>query len=365
MTRKRLLSSVVFFIVCLLVTGQRFSYITPRDGLSQTSVKAISQDYRGFLWFGTADGLNKYDGYGFKVYKNDPDIYHTISGNDISCIYENPYDSSLWIGTQDAGINFYDRKLDRFLHPASSEMPDIQYITDIVAVSNDIMLVATDRSGIFRAQRNDTLISMEPLLGNDCLRGSVDCFECGEDGSVWIGTEGGLYRWSREAIGRGEAPVEVTNDITRSYEVSAIEFDRKGYLWIGTWSGGGLLRYNQINGSFTHFLPGTAMYSLPSGSIRDILETDDGRIMIATMNGLAQYLPEKSGFRSYGYSALPEGLLSDNDVYTLLEDKSGILWIGTSMGGVNKLDKIYDRFFLFSNFISSVKVKSGRTTSSR
>jgi len=91
--------------ILLTSEGTKFSHITIEDGLSQSSVKCIFQDSRGFLWFGTGDGLNKYDGYDFQIINSSPINPLSISGNDISCIYENPYDSTLWVGTQNAGLN--------------------------------------------------------------------------------------------------------------------------------------------------------------------------------------------------------------------------------------------------------------------
>ncbi|HNQ38478.1 MAG TPA: two-component regulator propeller domain-containing protein, partial [Prolixibacteraceae bacterium] len=91
-----------------------FSHLTIRDGLSQSTVKAITQDGEGFLWFGTADGLNRYDAYHFTVFRNDPADSLSPGGNDVSSLYYDPAEALLWVGTEDGGISLYDRTTETF-----------------------------------------------------------------------------------------------------------------------------------------------------------------------------------------------------------------------------------------------------------
>ena len=118
---KRLLPIIMLF-QCLNSYAHRpqieFTHLGAHEGLSQSWVKSICQDKYGFMWFGTNDGLNKYDGYTFTVYKNDPHDEGTISNNGISSIYEDKK-GNLWIGTEN-GLNLYDRDKDRFIYIAVS-----------------------------------------------------------------------------------------------------------------------------------------------------------------------------------------------------------------------------------------------------
>ena len=124
----RIRSYLILFLIFILIsragTAQKFTYLGLKEGLSQASVKCISQDFRGFIWVGTADGLNRYDGYTFNIYRNSPENYYSVSGNDITFVYENPFDSLMWVGTQDAGLNLYDRNRYRFikLNPAHQKL---------------------------------------------------------------------------------------------------------------------------------------------------------------------------------------------------------------------------------------------------
>ena len=117
----------VLFLAPLLVLPQRrefqFKHLTTQDGLSQSVVTSILQDDKGFMWFGTRDGLNKYDGYKFTVYRNDPEVPGTISNNYVRCLLKDRK-GNLWVGTFDGGLSLYDREKDNFIvfrHDAKNE----------------------------------------------------------------------------------------------------------------------------------------------------------------------------------------------------------------------------------------------------
>lgn len=127
----------------------RFEQITTQDGLSQSTINDILQDSRGFLWFATEDGLNRYDGYEFKVYRNDPYDQFSISSNQISSILEDR-DGSIWVGTKGGGLNKFDRDQDRFLRfqHDNSDITSINhnYITTLFQDPIGVILVGTDNA---------------------------------------------------------------------------------------------------------------------------------------------------------------------------------------------------------------------------
>lgn len=152
--RRRLWFVGLFLILVLIsAANNRFVHLTIKDGLSQSMIKSIYQDSKGFLWFGSADGLNRYDGYKLNVYRNEPSNPASLIDNDIVCIYENPLDSVLWIGTQGEGLNRYDRKQDTFLgfrHDPKIEnsLPDND-IRSMLTASDGKLWIATNGGGIF------------------------------------------------------------------------------------------------------------------------------------------------------------------------------------------------------------------------
>ncbi|MCP4601187.1 MAG: hypothetical protein GY847_11800 [Proteobacteria bacterium] len=126
-----------------MAKGQRlrFEHVSLEQGLSQSTVFCILQDSQGFIWFGTEDGLNKYDGYTFTVYKHDPEDSNSLSGNRIQAILKDD-SGTLWIGTSDGGLDRYDRKLDRFTH-YRNDPNDLSSLSD-----DDITAIYQDRDGV-------------------------------------------------------------------------------------------------------------------------------------------------------------------------------------------------------------------------
>ena len=135
-----------------------FKRISIGDGLSQSSVTCILQDRRGFMWFGTQDGLNRYDGYEFRIYSHDSRDYETISDNYIRCIYEDRY-GRMWIGTNGGGLNRFDRKTERFIcylnDPANSDSLSANDIRSIYEDRSGILWIGTYGGGLNRLNRKN------------------------------------------------------------------------------------------------------------------------------------------------------------------------------------------------------------------
>ncbi|GAB4415205.1 MAG: hypothetical protein Kow002_00110 [Anaerolineales bacterium] len=269
----------------------RFDHIGLEDGLSQSTVHAILQDRLGFIWFGTEDGLNRYDGNEFKIFRPDPYLEDSLSDRWITSIIEDQQ-GYLWIGTRLGGLNRYD-----------------------------------SRSGKFRTYRH------EPNNPNSISSNRVNTILEDTQGFLWIGTDNGLNRFNPK-----------TNTFTHFYNIPGVETslsnnhisvlfeDSKGMLWIGT-SDGGLNRLDADTFTFTRF-----MYevknpsSLSSNAINDIAEDQRGNLWVATPTGLNRMSPFTNYFVRYTHDDNDPNSLIDNSVFTLLVDKSGILWIGTDNG---------------------------------
>ena len=269
----------------------RFDHLGLENGLSQSSVHVILQDRLGFIWFGTEDGLNRYDGKEFKIFRPDPYVEDSISDRWITSIIEDQQ-GYLWIGTRLGGLNRYD-----------------------------------STNGKFQSYRH------EPDNPNSISSNRINTILEDSLGFLWIGTDNGLNRFNPQ-----------TNTFTHFYNlpgintslsnnhISALFEDSKRILWIGTIDGG----LNQLNaGDFTfkrfvYDLKNPS--SLSSNTVNDIVEDHRGNLWVATPTGLNRMSPFANYFIRYTHNDSDSNSLIDNSVSKLLVDKSGALWLGTTNG---------------------------------
>ena len=340
----------LFLLVIPCLAEERFTHLTVKDGLSQSSAKCLYQDSRGFIWIGTADGLNKYDGYNFTTYRVGPNNINSIGGNDISCIYENPNDSTLWIGTQDAGINLYDRNQNNFISfgfdPKSKKSIPSNHVKDMLATDDKRLWIATQDAGICYFNPVDSSFVRPGFSFEKAFR-TITCLEKDKKGNLWIGTPRGLYFWNK---------ADHTNphlvDFTRKNlkpTISALEFDIKGNLWVGT-SGNGVFVYHPSSGQMNPVTNNIRSHLKSSLDILKILEAQNGITWIGTNKGLYKFDPSAKIIEELRNNVLDKESLNNDVVLSLLEDHSGIIWVGTFTGGLNKMDPIQYRFSKYNQF---------------
>jgi ligand-binding sensor domain-containing protein/signal transduction histidine kinase len=295
----------------------KFERLSTERGLSSGVVFCILQDSRGLIWFGTQDGLNKYDGYAFTVYRHSPEDIHSLSDDTVWTIYEDQA-GVLWIGTDKGGLNRFDRDNGQFVHYRADQ-------DDPASLShNSVRAIYEDRSGV-----------------------------------LWIGTGGGgLDRFDRETEqfthyrSRPNDPHGLSHDF-----VTSIYEDRSGVLWVGT-NGGGLDRFDRESEQFVSYQVNpidpnslgetyevsTDPYSPGSNYVMTIYEDRAGALWIGTWGGLDRFDRDKEQFVHYQNDANDPDSLSHNYVPSIYEDRSGVLWVGTGGGGLNRLDRVNERF---------------------
>ena len=347
-----------------------FKKIELSDGLSQSTIFNILQDQRGFLWFGTADGLNRYDGYSFKVFVNDPMDSNSISGNGISALYEDN-DGNIWIGTVGGILNKFDRSTEIFhkyhitdysTETAVSENKYYEYpipfsrnnpktITTIEEDNNGNLWIGTWDKGLIRFNKktqnykyyihskNQNSISSNRIM--DLL---VD-----HHGVIWIGTFGaGLdrlnyYNDSDFVFFNYNSRINEAHKISDD-EIIKLYQDEDFTIWIGTY-GGGINRFEYYNMKKPLFericLNSDNISLLGTNTVMDVLQDESGYLWIGTFGGgITRYDKLRNEFSRFTYNPEKENTLIDNDVISLCEDASGIIWIGTHLGkGVGKLEK--------------------------
>ncbi len=294
--------------ICLKADGQvnefPFSHLTTQDGLSNSSVKHILRDYQGFMWFGTANGLNRFDGYTFKIYKHQPGDSSSLTDNIINTIYEDR-DSLLWIGT-DLGLHLFDRAKDEFLRIPGP-------LVDGKPVSRIISALLEDQRGNF-----------------------------------WIGTDGGgLYRFDRQR--RIFTPLKKQGVYHGQNTILCLFEDRAHHLWIG--SHGGLFCLDTEEQEFMHF-PNGSLHAdgLRRDYIRDITQTANGDLLIATLgHGLYLFSQENGGFTPTHRIFEDQMRCSEENIFALASLKNGQIWIGTGSSGIHVWDLQQKRMCLFNN----------------
>jgi ligand-binding sensor domain-containing protein/signal transduction histidine kinase len=285
----------------------RFDHISIEQGLSQSSVHVIFQDSRGFLWFGTQDGLNRYDGYTFKTYKPDPDSPYSLSDRWINSIAEDQ-EGYLWIATRLGGLNRYDPRTEQFIHFRHDD--------------EDPSSISSDRINVLHIDKK---------------------------GNLWLGTANGLDLFDRTS----NAFTHYNYDPFRPESITgktitAIYEDSRGRFWIGT-TVGGLNRFNPENGTFTPYQHNPANEnSISDDHVTAIAESRSSALWIGTRNGLNRFSPDSGRFQRYMHSDIDKQSIADNMVTALRVDSTGNLWIGTPMG-LDRLSTIGTRFIHYRN----------------
>ncbi len=323
----------------------RFEHIGLEQGLSQSVVNAIFQDSKGFLWIGTQDGLNRYNGYDFTVYKPEPENEHSLSDRWITSIVEDK-DGFLWIGTRQGGLNRFDPRSGLFTvfryDPNDSLSLSNNRINALLVDKDGLLWVGTDR-GLDRLNANNIdfthIITREGDQSNP-----VTALYQDRNGYMWIGIRGsGLLRFNVQKGSSQTYTSSAKSTGLSNNNVTSIEEDAQGNLWIGTRSG--LNRFTESSQSFTHYYhQPLAPESLVSDSINHLYVDHNGILWIATSEGLDVYNAQFNQFIHYHHEPVNLDSLSNNFVSAVYEDRGSVMWVGTWGGGVNKYNRKQDDF---------------------
>lgn len=312
-----------------------FKHLTINDGLSQNTVYSILQDHEGYIWIGTTDGLNKYDGYEFTIYKHDINDKNSLTNSQVNALLEDK-DGNLWIGTAD-GINFYDRRHNVFTHvytlsKKSSEIND--YITDLLQDKKGNIWVATYDGLKVYDPATKSFIKYPSGDESDMQSQKVQTIFEGNDGILWVGTNKNLKLFNtntRKYI--PIPPVLANNALLKASGIRSVKQDKKGTYWIGT-EIAGVFNYNPANQICINYRQqNNNPNSLLSDIVRDIFIVNGTDVWIGTRDGLSVLKDGK--FVNYQYDKYNPDALSHNSVRYIMQDRSGNVWVGTFAGGVN------------------------------
>ena len=349
----RMLFLVLYCLVSFYAEGQfnnfKFENLDTVDGLSSSTCLTIFQDSEGFLWFGTIDGLNKYNGYEFEIYKsilNDP---NSISNNRINAIVEDSK-GNLWIGTNN-GLNYLDKKTNRFLRVDLYKQLSLsnntrKFINSLFfdAKSNDLW-VATN-NGVFRINLDAFSGGVSDLkvhyyLHDDSNINSLDnnianVIIKDHDDIIWIGTNGGyLNKYNAPLDNFERVFIENKKPYQLNHIHKTIFVDADNDFWIGN-NLSNMIFWDRSNDTFIH-KSFTSKEDIP---VRDMHLNDDGSIWAST-DGHGLFLLHKNEekvIQNLVNDLSDSFSLPNNKPSKIYEDKNGIFWIGSYDKGVSKLD---------------------------
>lgn len=318
-------------------------HLTTNDGLPQGTVLATLQDTQGFMWFGTEDGLVRYDGHELARYNYSRNVQGSLPGNYIQSIAEDSH-HDLWIAVNDGGLARWNRATDRFTVYRHDRKNPASLASDMVC-----SILIDGRGRIWAGTRDAGIDVLNPDTGhiehirhdpasiNSLADDRVEVLAHGAAGAIWVGTEGGLDRTPQDA--RSFTHYRHSAGDRRSLsndKVSQVLEEDDGTVWIST-VGGGINRMDRtghVTAVYQHDPHDAA--SLVNDEVNTMLADRQGRLWAGTIEGL-ELLDRLTGkFTHYQHDDRDAGSLRDSYIVSLYEDTGGLLWIGTREGGVSR-----------------------------
>lgn len=382
---------LLFTFICASVsmafsqnTHLRFDHLNVESGLSQNSVEGIVKDKYGFMWFSTYQGLCRWDGYKFKVYRADPSNPKALKNRRVQLLYKDSA-GDIWAGSPDTLVCRYNYLTDDFTRFSKTKAPgQIVYSLDrmrsthfnYIETSNTIWRVNQSCNALMGELPSNRIKFLYQLTQQDKATGqyviyntnyfnkwaindeTVFCIYLDDNEMFWAGTYcGGVNKAdSRQKPFRYYFHNGLPNSIINN-KIRALCVDQSGYLWVGT-NNHGITRIDREKNKYVHFqrfINSGNKNTLIHNEIRKIYNDRYGFIWIGTRGGLDRYDPQTGIFHHYPFpSRLPH-----NRVYDIMEDRKGNLWLGT-WNGIARYDRKKDTFKVFKHedLLKSYKVRA-------
>lgn len=313
-----------------------FKKIQVDDGLSESAIYCIMQDMKGFMWFGTKDGLNRYDGYNFRIFRNNPHNTQSIGNNFIRCIAEGGT-NTLYIGT-DAGLyimNTIDESFSKVTMKTDKGIDVTSAVNALHVDKNGNVWIGSMTQGIFIYNPKGQALKAVELEKYHLGQNAAWSIISDKSGTIWVGTRLGLLRYNANTEKLEAIEGMFSTQDNSKHEILCILDDDKGNLWLGTWDDGMRLYNKQTNEYIS-------LYGLDSRSyyithVRSIFQYTDKSLLIGSDDGLYLFDLEKEIIKRVDVPQLTHSL-SDQNIYSIAKDRENGIWIGTYFGGVNYLN---------------------------
>lgn len=419
MTKDKVKKILFFYLFAMLLTanlfGQsnniEFDHYTTNDGLSDGYINAFLRDSKGFMWIGTANGLNRFDGISFKSYYFDSNDSTSISGSGVNFLIEDSL-QNIWVFTTN-GLCVYDHKNDNFSRKKISVNGEI--LNDFLLNAGHIdrkgyFWVATSNNGIYRfnlSNNSTKIIDAKIFLLDEedvatTYKNDVYSIVEDEKGKIWVASysnklfyfdeqnkkfisqtinhpeankfsnnrksmlkdrdgdffitieQVGILIWDRKNDHFRLYKQDGTEKMPRGNILFALCEDKNGLIWMGDRNSEGISIYNKKTNKFSYCQSvGLDPYSLITNKINCIYQDNTGSMWVGTIIGINKYSPGKSKFNRYfSNSSLPDKL-SYNNTLCFAESRTGDIWIGTDGGGLNRLDRKTGKFIHYKHDLSN------------
>lgn len=327
---------------CLFSQSPQFQHITSDDGISQSEIYTFLEDSQGFMWFGTVDGLNRYDGYDVHVFHTDKDSPNSISNNTIRCLAEDEF-GRIWIGTDD-GLCVYDARLETIHQIHLSNFNESRLTVNSLLIDKGHLYLGTSFGLLVMDVSANTLDQIDEGVSrikaeSNQSKLQIVASKLGKDGIVWITTSSSLY-----LLDPKEQKLNLALDLEETLpDIRNLEEDGFGNLWI-VCHDFGFARYDPTNKDIKYFKRSLSSPSILSDKISSVTVDRIGNLWIGTHDKGLLFLEKEflndnnPNFQSLEHDPYSDRSLSSNLVYSLYVSKSNLLWIGTIGSGIN----IYD-----------------------
>ncbi|HWB26573.1 MAG TPA: two-component regulator propeller domain-containing protein [Chitinophagaceae bacterium] len=361
--------TILFLLLAYPALSQKqdlkFDHFSTANGLSQSNVACILQDSRGFMWFGTRDGLNRYDGYTFTVYRNIAGDSASLDNNYVNHIIEDS-DGIIWVATNGGGISGFDRKKNTFKNyrhddrnPASIAS---NYVNYVFADSRGNIWAGTDGGGLDKLNKATgkfTHYAYKPGDASGVGDNFIRSIQEDREHNLWVGTVNkglDLFDPATNTFTHFQHDYKNPSSLSNN-DVYFVYEDSHDRTWVGT-NGGGLNLFNRQAGTFTHFVNDPHNpNSLPANSLYDIYEDEKGDLWLGTENGgLSIFNPVTKNFSNYVHDDIDDMSIGNNSIYAICRDTRGDIWLGTFNAGVDVInaDKRDFKYYRHSTDVTSV-----------
>jgi len=339
----------------------RFSHLSTTDGLSNNQVNCILKDSKGFMWFGTVSGLDRFDGYTFRIFKHEQHDNKSLNDNYVSSVFEDDK-QRLWVTTR-AGLNIYDPDSELFIHNIADilreySLPDVS-IRGMKRDRNGDYWMYTDDGRLFKYMpERDTSVSVTYMPPDSVFSGKavISDLTIGPDGSIWVITQNGLLVELDPETNR----VSYDNyELHHLYEGQMIQSllyaDQDGDLWISiTNNARGLFYFKRDNRTLHHFGTDSESGRLNTNIVSNVVQDNHGLIWIGTDHGGINVLDKKDFSVRYLLNNPDDpNSLTQNVIMSLYKDNNGIIWAGTYKQGINYYHEDIIKFHTFQHIPSS------------
>ena len=353
--RYSILYTLIFLFVFLPAAKlwsieNKFEYITPEDGLSQGNIECIYQDQQGFMWFGTFNGLNRYNGYDIQIFNHNIDDPNSLSHEHVVKICEDE-ERKLWIGTYGGGISVFFPEYDRFnriqevIYQGDTIL--LQQISDVKTDHEGNIWVVDENEGLFVYDKDLSLVTLyrnDPQNDRSIPQSYYFGIVFDNNGDAWIGVGNGMLCHKPSGSDEFEVLKFESRIAAADDGIKSMYYDQLGKIWIGTTSQGAYM-YDPMNNSFINYREKSDKYNITGNTVMAFAEDWDGNLLIGVDGGGINILDRSTGeISTVEYSAGNSETISTNAIYALFFDHSGNFWIGTYSGGINFQSHYKDKF---------------------